>query len=254
MISAVTNMQGVATALQRLGAPTSAGDDFIAGRWTLLDDSCLGGVRGWTLDSARGVVRLRDRYTLHFHPGALAVAFSTVGGDTFGTLGRRDDSLRLVLLRTRDFTPQSATWNLMFRHVYELSEGAEPERLDFRLDHLDDSLTESATLPASTVAYLDYLRHALVTQDSVFGHSGPVGYAEVHFRDLTPFDPSGYWEDGAFVQTDLAALETQTGRPYRAPHLLHTGTARRLSLRLGLPPALASALGELACGNIVERR
>ena len=108
--------------------------------------------------------------------------------------------------------------------------------MDFRLNHLDDSLTESATLPASTVAYLDYLRHALVTQDSVFGHSGPVGYAEVHFRDLTPFDPSGYWEDGAFVQTDLAALETQTGRPYRAPHLYTQVPPAAYPFDWGYPP------------------
>ncbi len=66
-----TEYTGFATTLQQWGTGSQTGSDFVSGEWALLSDTCFGYYHGWTLDSARGVLRLNDPYVLHFHPGAL---------------------------------------------------------------------------------------------------------------------------------------------------------------------------------------
>jgi hypothetical protein len=194
----------------------------LEGHWVRYTD-----LSSLALDSVLGVVRLNDPSIMALSPHALAVAFSTVGGDTFGTLGAPSDGLRLVLLRAPQPAATDATWNLMFRHVYRLETMAGLASLNLQIAHAEDS-TESELLPDSSESYLSFFQFDRRQAD---GSAGPDGQLddnpllwmryveEIQFLDLTPFDPSGYWEDGQFVRWDLVGLETRFNQPFRVPDL-----------------------------------
>ncbi|MBL0061801.1 MAG: hypothetical protein IPP40_10065 [bacterium] len=133
---------------------------------------------------------------------ALAVSFRTADGDTFGSQTVGPDGVRLVLIKPRTAQPADPTWNLMFRHVYSLQTTGIQDPENFKLKIIRGEsvggIEEEGPDPSQT-----YLRFFGFDELSTTG-TGSDGnidnmpsifnadLGEIHFLDLTPFDPSGY--------------------------------------------------------------
>lgn len=186
----------------------------------------------YDLDPFLGSIRLRQRLP---DGQALACAFATMGGDTFGTLRAVVDStLRLILLRPRTPSPNDSTWNLMFRHVYSL-QAANLDRNNFNLEIIREAggtARDETGPPGDSRTYLTYYQFDLNGEGGSVGADGKVDdvsalirwdQGELHFLDLTPFDPSGYFVNGQPAGWNLRALEgTIDSGGFTAPYLYNT--------------------------------
>jgi hypothetical protein len=204
------------------------------------------------VDRYLGTVRLRQPLT----PGQmLGCVFSMEDGnglqaDTFGVWDPHMDSVALVLLCSGDLSPTDSTWNLMFRHVYSMQAvnlNSNTVHAVFRRLHSygtsdGTGIPIQGFCPREVGEGCTYLSFFSFDYERGGGASGTDGYiddypslvdwdrGELQFLDLTPFDPSGYWnaptvngvnDSTYFVRWPLAALEQATGDTagFRAPYL-----------------------------------
>jgi hypothetical protein len=181
------------------------------GNWIRLDKSSA-----YEISKTLGLIRLRTALA----PGQmLACAFARVGGgavlpDTFGTLQANLDTLSLVLLHSQDPSPEDSTWNLMLRNIYNLqAQSLDPKnfKLTISREGASSSLGEETgprvegfcpSEAPSSCSYISYFGFDYEGQGGVPGADGLVDdnqtlirwdLGELEFLDLTPFDPSGYW-------------------------------------------------------------
>lgn len=198
-------------------------NDLETWNWRLLNTS------EYYLEPQLGYIRLRQAVQ---DGQALACAFVTAHGDTFGTLDANLDSIALVLLKPATPQVNDVTWDLMFRHVYSLqATNLDPE--DFKLTitrEASDQLDETG--PEGTgITYLQYFRFDETAQSGT-GADGLVdnipslidhSRGELHFLDLTPFNPSGYWDPPGTPEPNilwnLAALDSVDSAGFLAPYL-----------------------------------
>lgn len=186
-----------------------------------------------------GYIRLRQELGNQ----ALACGFRLRGlpGDTntaartFGDL-QLSQSMRVILLKPEQPNPQTdSTWNLTFRHVYSLGgTSLDPNNFKLTIARGAASSAQQETGPiGSTQSYLQFFRFDL--GDEMGG--GPNGQVdnnptivrwdlgELHFLDLTPFDPSGYFVQGQpdIVRWGLCGLPGRTPEDtaFCAPWLYH---------------------------------
>ncbi len=156
----------------------------------------------YDFDRALGFIRLRYPVS---QGDILAIAYATAAGDTFGVLAANPDSLRLLLLKPENPQPTDTTWNLMFRHVYSLgSSDINPD--NFKMEIIRSA--SSATIPETGFPGLNetYLTTFRFDMEQETGGGDPDGKVdnlpalirydrgEIHFQDLTPFCPEGFWD------------------------------------------------------------
>lgn len=171
----------------------------------------------YTIEPRFGYIRLKrplqgDKY--------LACSFSTSNNDTFGRIGAPSDSVRLILLRSNNPNPTDLTWNLMFRHVYSVqSTNVNPEKFEVTIERESAGGSVPEEGPSEDETYLEFFRF---DREGPNGASGADGYVdnrggvmdwtngEMHFLDLTPFYPSGFYEDltGEFVVYPLRQIDS----------------------------------------------
>ena len=195
----------------------------------------------YSFDTALGLLHLS--YPLYSQHG-LAVAFSLTSGDTFGTLPATADSAALVLLRPGFPQPGDATWNLMARNVYPLTlievvpmqTGSacdlRPDRYRLRIFHRETGSGLTATPPSQSTPWLSYFG-----PDEEGGPDGRIDnlpafvcwtcgewyHGELYFPDLTPFDPSGYWEGDTFIRRPLSFGQHGDSTGWESPEIyIHT--------------------------------
>lgn len=178
----------------------------------------------YTVDKRYGFIRL----TNPLQDQALACGFrlqGTEGDDinqrTFGDLVMAE-GMKLILLKPKQPSPSDSTWNLMFRHVYSLG-ARDIDKNSFTLKILRDAasdLRQQETPPNSSASWLTYFRFDMTGEsgsgnpdDKVDDDPLIIDYAkgELHFLDLTPFAPSGYFENGTEVIWDLCTLTGSNG-------------------------------------------
>jgi len=175
----------------------------------------------YDFDRALGYIRLRSPVG---SADILAVAFSTAHGDTFGTLIANPDSVRLLLLKPENPQPSDTTWNLMFRHVYSLNaQDIAPDNFKMEIVRSASSSSIPETgLPGFNETYLTTFRFDMeqttggqTPDGKVDSYGALIRYdrGEIHFQDLTPFCPSGFWDGGG--GTDFITYPLPDSGSYR---------------------------------------
>lgn len=139
---------------------------------------------------------------------ALAVAYETIDGRIFGDLDfvrAANDSTKIRLKLIHDSgqpQPEHKTWNLTWRHVYYMgSSDVKEDGLEVQMFNKPASGEPSAVSQSGknwlTVFGLDTKdENGNPTPDSKFDVDPAIflaGSGEIHFRDLTPFAPQGYY-------------------------------------------------------------
>ncbi len=135
---------------------------------------------------------------------ALAVSFRTAAGDTFGSQTVGTDGVRLVLIKPRTAQPTDPTWNLMFRHVYSLQTTGiqDPENFKLKIIRGESVGGIEEEGPDASQTYLKFFGFDELSTTGT-GSDGNIDnlssifnpeFGEIHFLDLTPFDPSGFYE------------------------------------------------------------
>ncbi|MBU0692177.1 cell surface protein SprA [bacterium] len=203
-------------------------NDYVYGSWRLMKEY------QYDLDPLLGTIRFKQRMSEN---EAIACAFVLENGQMFGSYGTEDeinpDSLQLILLRTKSPSPaDSGTWDLMFRHVYSLGgQNIDPE--DFKIDIIrkaSSSNLEEIGPPTDDRSYLTVFGFDIQGEsggdpdgkvDNTQGTLIDYVQGELHFLDLTPFDPSGYWiGDGYEDSSPLRQLnEDSTSQDYGSGYL-----------------------------------
>jgi len=177
----------------------------------------------------------------------LAIAFKTKGGLTYGDLVVPADPettpFKLKLIKPQDPVSSDPTWDLMWRHVYDLgSTGIEWEGFEGRITM--DSNDENSNERPESYLYLN----ADVSLIEIFGldHLGQTGEAtpdglidrifvntsrgELEFPDLKPFNPEGWYRNGAeqekkmtdelLLSPELYTADESNFRNVRSPFLI----------------------------------
>lgn len=160
---------------------------------------------------------------------ALACAFVTAQGHEFGQMTPGPEGVRLILLKPGDFVdPSSLTWDLMFRHVYSV-QTTELDRENFKLKIIRDAAgtgQQEEGPPGGTESYLTFFDFDDTGPNGAGAPDGLVDdipailnsqYGELHFLDLTPFDPSGYFDvaSGSMIVNGLPELQANNpGSPF----------------------------------------
>jgi cell surface protein SprA len=200
----------------------------------------------YDVDLQLGFIRLRQKIG-STTPTALACAFSLVG-DTlpFGTLSppTAENPLRLVLLRPENPQPSDTfTWNLTFRNVYSL-QASNIDPNNFKLTIVRSAAAqvggrEETGPPGQNETYLTFFDFDKQGPNGATGPDGLIdnGYpaicdltrGELQFLDLTPFDPSGYFDSAVGPDTikwPLKQLETTLNDSggFTAPYLYNSST------------------------------
>ncbi len=200
--------------------------DHVTGNWRKLSKGV-----DYDLENRLGYIRLRQPIQAS---QMLAVAFSTVAGDTFGKLDANLDNLSLVLIKRNNPQPTDLTWNLMFRHVYSFgATGLDPTNFKLTINRETAQAGQNETgPPGSTFSYLEFFDFDLEGEGGTPGADGKVdnvpaivnwSLGELHFLDLTPFDPSGYFEGGVETGWDFTPYEVgQDTAGFSAPYLYNT--------------------------------
>jgi len=149
----------------------------------------------------------------------LAVAYSTVNSDTIGDLDPQDNDettnpFILKLIQPKNPQPvQTKTWNLMWRHVYDLgATGISEEGFEFRIIRTEGQTGQGKDSgPDKSGRTRPYLSIFGLDQFSLGGKAedGKVDamfidyqQGELHFPDLTPFDPKGWFEYDSYTRRD----------------------------------------------------
>ncbi|MBK6767356.1 MAG: cell surface protein SprA [bacterium] len=214
----VTTSYGVAVALdsiEQLNHPETITTDRPNSRGGMFRK--LTAETDYTFEPRLGYIRLKrplgtDKY--------LACAFRLDNGDEIGRVNAPVDSLRLVLLRSNSPNPSTdLTWNLMFRHVYSVqSTNVSPQNFEVTIIREAAGGSQPETGPDSETSYLEFFgfdtegpNGSAGADDFVDNYGAIMDWTngEMHFLDLTPFFPSGYYDDlrGELVMADLYALQ-----------------------------------------------
>lgn len=138
----------------------------------------------------------------------LAVAYKTRDGDSFGDLNfvrdttGTEDRINLKLIRDRIGHPDYPTWDLSWKHVYSLGS----RRINEDGFELKIFFDESGAVPQEVAPdgrnWLEVFGLDRVNQNGGVGADGVIDIdanildlenGELHFRDLQPFDPIGYF-------------------------------------------------------------
>jgi cell surface protein SprA len=207
---------------------TFADKNHKKGMWQRLDKSTQ-----YEVNKLMGTIRLTQPAS-----GMLAVAFTTMNGDTFGSLNATVDSAALVLLKPDNPSPSDTnTWNLMFRHVYSLSTGGiDPTTFKLTIERKAGSQggRQETSPPGSNDTYLKYFELDLTSQGGSVGADNFVDDlpaivrrepGELHFLDLTPFNPSGIFVNGQpdtvgnLWQLSRTHTDTSQNDLFRSPFL-----------------------------------
>ncbi len=138
----------------------------------------------------------------------LAVAYKTADGRVFGDLnfkreGNEDKTIILKLIKPRNPVPSNKTWDLAWKHVYSLgSRNIDPDGLEVKIFYDPPSGPDQETDNQGR-RWLQVF--GLDTKDQFGNPDRPDGVidfdenilnlalGELHFRDLRPFDPEGYF-------------------------------------------------------------
>jgi len=156
----------------------------------------------------------------------LAVAYVTEDGRRFGDLNFQQDESKsktivLKLLKDRSPRPSHATWDLAWKHVYSMgSRNIEEEGFDVKIffdpSSGPDEETDADGRKWVTIFGLDRTDNdGQANPDGVIDRDDTIvdrGRGELHFRDLQPFDPVGYFVDGQLV--DPLAEDKRTAAIY----------------------------------------
>jgi cell surface protein SprA len=201
----------------------------------------------YDVDLQLGRVRLRSALPAGL---ALGCAFRLVGGNgidttSFGTLytGNGEGLIKLVLLRPANPLPDDSTWTLMLRNIYPLG-ASSIDRNNFKLEIIRKAAagrTEETgpQVPGFTgqtwLTFFDFDRQgpggSQTPDGQVDAFPALINYefGELHFLDLTPFKPSGFYKattanplGGDLVVWPLDTMETalqDTSHTFTAPYL-----------------------------------
>ena len=193
--------------------PDSVSIDSVSGDWRQMNDY------EYDVDKQLGTIRFKQRT-----PDTEAIAFTLIleDGTKYGTYGSATDTenpidpdnLQLILLRTKSPHPDDETWELMFRHVYSLGgQGISPD--DFKIEIIrkaSSSNFDENGPPGSDDTYLTVFGFDLTGEsggtpdgkiDDVPARIIDYAFGEIHFLDLTPFNPSGYYLDNIVDTTSI---------------------------------------------------
>ncbi len=152
----------------------------------------------------------------------LAVAYVTEDNKRFGDLHFQQDAnnsktIVLKLLKDRSPQPSHAVWNLAWKHVYSLgARNIEPDGFDVKIffnpSSGPDEETSSDGKKWVTVFGLDNTgQDANTPPDGVIDNDEVIVNrrdGELHFRDLQPFDPIGYFVGNDSINTLLGDKRT----------------------------------------------
>jgi len=215
----VQTSDGFAVALQnidRLSLPESeieSGQQEVSGTFRRLTPQT-----DYEFDNVLGYIRLRTPLQANT---ALACAFRTSQGDEFGTMTAGIDGIRLILLKPKVAAPTDSTWNLMFRHVYSIqTANVDPENFAMQIIRGEDVGAQPEEGPDPGQSYLTFFQFDMTGANGNGGPDGKVDnlpeifrptLGEIHFLDLTPFNPSGIINGNTGVVEipwDLASRET----------------------------------------------
>jgi len=168
----------------------------------------------YQLDKQLGFIRLKTPLQ---NGVALACAFVTSDGSTFGTMTPDSNGLfRLILLRSQNPAPADYTWNLMFRHVYSVqTTDIDPNNFQLKIIRGEANAGGEEEGLATGESYLSFFRFDLegnnggTTADGLVDNYDAVvdaAHGELHFLDLTPFSPSGVYDVSSQTPNDLVYL------------------------------------------------
>ena len=155
-----------------------------------------------------GFIRMNNRVADN---EILAVTYVTAGGDTVG--GFFDNVAVFKLIKAENPQPSDSTWALEWKHVYSLGARNIPQegfdlKIFARISGQPDQETDALGNKWVTVFGLDNKDQDgnLNNPDGVIDTDGTVVdffNGELHFPDLQPFDPEGYFLAGKLVKPDL---------------------------------------------------
>lgn len=167
----------------------------------------------YTINTQTGWIRLNQQWLNA--KDILAVSYLDGYGIWHGELREGGEELSLKLIRPESPKPDDSTWELMWRHVYSLgATGIDWEGFSGRIEGIIGKDGERKT--QETYAFVDgalnFIDYRLFGLDYL-GASGeaanpdgmidqaflnlPLG--ELHFPDLRPFDPEGWYFDNSFT-------------------------------------------------------
>lgn len=167
----------------------------------------------YLFDRQLGYIRLRTPLQ---NNTALACAFVTVDGDTFGTISADTSGVRLILLRPQVPAPSDLSWNLMFRHVYSV-QTANIDAANFQMRIVRGEANaggeeEGLSTGETYLSFFQFDREGNTggtTPDGLVDNYSAIldpEHGEIHFLDLTPFSPSGVYDLAGPNPTELSLL------------------------------------------------
>ncbi|HEX04587.1 MAG TPA: cell surface protein SprA, partial [Bacteroidetes bacterium] len=160
----------------------------------------------YDLDQNLGYIRLKYRAQ---NTEIIGVAYRVAGSSaTVGTLEPQAKKVVLKLLKPKSENANNPTWDLSWKHVYWMgTTGLKPDDFNFNLVR---NLTER---PRTSPLGKSWLEIFGLDTRGTDGSSAPDGlideqwvrynYGEIHFPDLRPFDPEGYYIGGTLIETDI---------------------------------------------------
>lgn len=169
----------------------------------------------YTLQEDEGWIRLNSPLA---EGEILAVAYKTAGGVQYGDINFVRDItstqiINLKLIRDQNPLPTHEVWDLSWKHVYSLGsrnidqDGFEVQMFFSGPSSLGEEIDPETGLPWLQVFGLDTKdQNGSPTPDGKIDidlNTLSLPQGELHFRDLQPFDPIGYFLGAALVETDL---------------------------------------------------
>jgi hypothetical protein len=266
----VESYDGVAVAMREVeltalpsGEIGADRDDVVNGRWRRLTVGTDYEVR-----RDLGYIRLRTPVP---DGSALACAFRTQAedgsGSQFGQLIPDSTGVKLILLKQKNPLPTYSTWDLMFRHVYSVqATNINAENFNLEIIRGEDvgGQPENGP-PGSADSYLTFFgldregaNHTGVPDGVVDDYEAVLdaAHGEIHFLDLTPFDPTGYIdaETGlTVIPWDLAVLQETIDSNFVVPELYTTSasTVRNLGRKWRFQTEYQGSTAQFDLGPLV---
>ncbi|NIS23779.1 cell surface protein SprA [candidate division KSB1 bacterium] len=161
------------------------------------------------LEPNLGFIRMNNRVSDN---EILAVTYTTAGGDT---VGREFENVGIFkLIKPQNPLPTDATWDLEWKHVYSLGgRNIDPEGFDVKIYSRTSGEPDQEVNSATGEKWVTIF--GLDTKDQDGNTQNPDGLidtdgtavdfinGELHFPDLQPFAPEGYFQAGALKKPDL---------------------------------------------------
>ncbi|MFH0765993.1 MAG: cell surface protein SprA, partial [Calditrichota bacterium] len=162
----------------------------------------------YSVDRELGYIKLTQRIDEN---AILAAAYITPV-DTVGDIVRPEQPpFILKLIKPTNPQPSDSTWKLMWRHVYNLgATGIDPTGFEGKItERSTGSDSEPNRVPPRTFIQafgLDFFGPIgeLTSDGQIDKIFLRYGEGELHFPDLQPFEPEGWYRGDEFIKTDLA--------------------------------------------------